>query len=159
MARLVALGWWEFEMAAAVGLHRQVEALRDARPNQRQTAASDLLVHVIGACGELAAAKVCGVYWDGSINAARGRGDIGPGWQVRTAYQTAPGRLTIRPRDADDAVFILVFAETPWRLHVHGWITASEGRRVGVVEGYNGHEPAAFVRPEALHPLDDLIAY
>jgi hypothetical protein len=152
------LTWWEFDLAASVGLRRQIEAMRDQRCNQRQTAADDLLVNVIGACGEMAAAKACGVYWDGSVNASRARGDIGPGWQVRTAYRTPPGRLTIRPRDRGDDVFILVFAEAPWHLLVLGWITGDEGRRVGIVEGYNGHEPAWFVEPSALHPIIDLVA-
>ena len=150
------LTWFEFDMAAAVGLRRQVEAMRDSRANRRQARANDLLLHVIGACGELAAAKACGVFWDGSVNVSSARGDIGPGWQVRTAYKQ-PGSLIVRPRDPDGAVFILVFAESMQRLLVHGWLTAHEARLIGTLHTDDG-EPAHFVDKCALHPIVDLVA-
>jgi hypothetical protein len=156
---LQQLTWFEYDMAAAVGLRRQVEAMRDQRSNRKQTQTDDLLVHVIGACGELAAAKACGVFWDGSVNVNSARGDIGPGWQVRTSHETPPGRLVIRPRDPDNAIFIHVFARSPSCMLVNGWITAHEARKVGIVEGFNGYDPACFVDVSALHPIVDLVSF
>lgn len=161
---VVTLEWWELELAAAVGVRRQAAALRSHLTNQRhvpegtglRVPVDDLWLNIVGACGELAAAKACGVYWDGSVDTFRRGGDLGPGWQVRTSLRP-PGRLLIRPQDRDDDVFILVVGLCPWQLRVAGWITANEGRRVGKTEGYNGLPPACFVCPGALHPIVDLI--
>ena len=167
--KTVELQWFEVVLGAEVGLRRyavsRASARRNARPLLSTTAVGtpcpEMWADIIGACGEMAAAKACGVYWDASVGRLHHcpGGDLSPGWHVRTARR-APGRLMIRDDDRDDDVYIAVLALDPWsptRFSVLGWMTAREARSVGVVEGYNGLDPASFVTADRLHPIEDLI--
>lgn len=136
-----------------VGLRRHVEALRDQRPDVYGcTGAWDL--HIVGACGELAVAKVLKRYWSGTVNTYKNGGDIGRRMQVRTRTR-AGYELLVRDSDRDDDVFVLVRGEGPV-FEVVGWLLGREAKQAQWKQTHGGRAPAYFVPDDALHDLEHL---
>lgn len=150
----VTLDWFEVLMAGGVGLQRHVEAIRNNLPNRygAETAKSGLALHVEGACGELAFARVCNRYWSGSVNTFGEGGDVGK-VQVRTR-SSHDYDLLVRPADAsDDTVFVLVTGLMP-HYRVHGWVTGASARNPAWLKSYGGRAEAYFVPQSRLTPIN-----
>jgi hypothetical protein len=134
-------------MAMNIGSMRHLTALF-ARREDRHGAVCTWDLHIEGACGELAAAKGLGVFWDGSINTFK-RPDL-PGVQVRTRSRHEY-ELIVRDDDAPGARFLLVTGQCP-RYCVRGWILGADARRDAWRQTHGDREPAYFVPHAALHP-------
>lgn len=150
----VRLDYHEFLFAATVGCMRQIENIMAGRHDMYGAAPGDgWALHVRGACGELAVAKVLGKYWSGNLGDLKAA-DVGP-YQVRhSARPGAPLRLHRRDRDQD--VFLLVTGDPP-NLCVRGWLQACEGKVEGFWSDPTGQDrPAYFVPQEFLRDLEDL---
>lgn len=154
----VTLDWSELELAAAVGLRRQISSMRDQREDKHGFSGPGWTIHIEGACGELAVAKALGRYWNGSVDNFRGP-DI-PDQEVRAAFGRIQIRtrsnayydLIVRPDDADQDVFILVTGRAP-EFEVHGWIRGREAKQEMWLRTYGDRPPAYFVPQAALRRL------
>lgn len=148
----VVLSPGEYLMAASAGVLRHSESLQfNRKDNHGLEPDADLLgIHVLGAAGELAVARVLGRYWGGDISTFK-RADLGRSVQVRTGSKPSHS-LIIRPDDSLEDVYVLVTG-TPTRLRVHGWIRGAEARKDEWMQAHAGRPPAWFVPQSALRPL------
>lgn len=146
----VTLTPFELWLASGVGIRRHIEALRKG---SRDTfgAKQSWDLHVEGACGECAAAKAIGRYWNGSVNTYHDGGDIGA-IQVRTRSEDTYD-LIIRDNDPDGALFVLVTGRAP-QYCVRGYIRGRDGKRAEWRKTYGGRDAAFFVPQSALQPIE-----
>lgn len=147
----VTLTWSEAMQAALVGVMRQIQNLKAAR---RDSYGADVMtldgwgIHIEGAGGEMAVAKVRDRFW-GGVGVFRGA-DVA-GLQVRTGARPTH-RLIIHPEDLDAAVFVLVTGRLP-TYTVKGWILGADAKRPEWWEDPTGSRPAFFVPQAALNPM------
>lgn len=156
--RRVRLELYEIAIAAQVGLHRHLAAMRRGLQDKHgaDSSADGWQLHIEGALGELAAAKALGVYWSGSVNTFKAV-DIGVRLQVRTRSKHTYD-LIIRRSDSDDDLYLLVTGSCPEYV-VHGFIRGRDAKlRDDWIARHGGREAAWFVPKAALHALDDLAA-
>jgi hypothetical protein len=148
----VTLTPFEVAVAGFVGVLRNTESMRKkSKDNYRGD--NPFEINVVGAAGEMAAAKYLNVYNRLGINTYHGA-DIGIGLQVRTV--TKPdGELPIREGDKPEELFIMVQGKVP-TFRICGFISAAEGRAVGRVANPFGGKPATFVAQSLLHPIEEL---
>lgn len=138
----------EVDMAAAVGMRRNLSAMKAGKTPQHGCPPDDLWrVHIEGACGELAVAKFLGRYWDGSVDTFRAIPDLVDA-EIRTRSRHHYD-LIVRKDDNPNQVFILVTGRTPgfW---VRGWIRGTEARRDEWWQDHGGRGGAWFVPADAL---------
>ena len=126
----VRLGWDDVLTAAQGGVMRNVRGMKEGRKHivgYRGGLAFEN--HIIGACGELAAAIALGLTWRPGVNVFKGP-DIGA-LQIRT---TAMERLIVRPGDGDDERFVMVYytLESFPVFWVMGWAWGSEAKQEGL---------------------------
>ncbi|HWP39514.1 hypothetical protein [Fontivita pretiosa] len=148
----VTLQPYEIQMAAAVGVRRQIEALARGLPDHHGARHdSGWQYHIEGACGELALAKFLNLYWDGSVNTFR-RPDLGSCIQVRTRTRHDYDLII---RDGDDLrhLFVLVTGSCP-HYAIRGYLPGqSVLGRSDWRQSYGGREVAWFVPAAALRPV------
>lgn len=148
----VTLTMHEINMAANVGLMRQLCALKAGKHDAHGFDGAGWSEHIEGACGELAVAKILGRYWDGSVNTWKA--DDLPGLQIRTRSRHDYD-LIVRPGDDDQAVFVLVTGQCP-EYRVRGWITGAEAKRRELVRYYGCRPAAYFVPAEQLRGIEEI---
>lgn len=144
----VELSWQELEVAARVGIRRNIEDHRDGLGVGYFDAFGDggWTDHILGAAGELAFSKFRRKPW----RPARMKERDVDGFQVRTVYKPR-GELKIRKRDSGSDRFALVAHRAQFRVFViAGWVTGEEGRKLGRLLNPNGWGPAYFVPQERL---------
>ena len=144
----VTLTMSEVLMAATIGVMRQISALKRKLPD-RHGCTKDVgwQVHIEGACGELAAAKAMGKFWDGGINTFKAS-DIGESIQVRTRSRH-DFDLIVRSDDSDTDWFVLVTGVCP-EYEVRGGIRGADAKMPEYLNTFGGREPAYFVPAGAL---------
>ena len=108
-------------------------------------------IHISGACGEIAAAKSCAVYWEPTVNTFKLRSDIGDVIQVRTRSNDTYD-LIVRPDDNDGDVFILVIDHSPV-FNIKGWFPGYLSKQPELMQTYGGRPPAYFVPQRILLPM------
>jgi hypothetical protein len=138
-----------------VAAQRQAEAVRARRPNRHGADSEDGgLIHLLGACGEYAAACVLGVPWKASINTFK-EADLLDFIQVR-ARSEPWHELPVRDDDKPSEAFVLVTLDLtahPPLLIAHGYIDGREAK-VGAYRGNPGGRGAAYWVPQSrLEPL------
>lgn len=144
----------EVELAAMTGVKRQIEALRAGRPDRYGADAHDgWSLHIEGAAGEAAAAKVLDRYWGATVNTFSSGGDVGL-LQVRTRSRH-DYELIVRDKDRHEDAFILVTGTVP-RFRVHGWINGRDAKREEWKREHGGRPAAFFVPQDKLSPLSTL---
>ena len=146
----VVLDHSELELAAAVGLRRQLASLRDQREDRHGFSGPGWTIHIEGACGELAVAKAMGRYWNGGVDTFKAP-DLSGSIQIRTR-SNADYDLIVRPNDADEDLFILVTGRAP-EFTVHGWIKGRDAKQEQWSRTYGDRPPAFFVPQSALNRL------
>jgi len=151
----VALAWYEVQIAADVGVRRNVEALSKNRKGTFEGGLSTWESHILGACGEMAFAKATGLYWEAGVNTFKAGGDVGT-VEVRTRSRH-DYELIVRDDDPDGRIYFLVTGG-PERFRLQGWIKSEEARRPEWRKNHGGYQPAYFVPHSALKSLDQLIA-
>lgn len=138
----------EMLMAATIGTTRHIAALkRGLQDRHGCNCEAGWQVHIEGACGELAVAKVVKLYWGGSVNTFKNGGDVGE-YQVRTRSRHEY-ELIVRPDDNEESVYWLVTGIAP-RYCVHGWILGRAAKRNEWWKTHGGREGAWFVPPSDL---------
>lgn len=147
----VSLSKMEALMAVNVGLMRHFSSLFAGRADKHGAReAWDL--HIEGACGELAVAKVTGAYWDAAIDVFK-RPDVG-GLQVRTRSRH-DYELIVRVNDRDSDRFVLVTGRCP-RYVIRGFIVGADAKQQRWLKAHGDREEAYFVPHDALTPLTAL---
>lgn len=135
-------------LGATIGMQRQLEALSQGRPDRHGYDGADgWTVHVEGACGELAVAKLLNRYWAGTLNTFKEGGDVG-NIQVRTRSRENYD-LIVRTDDRDEDVFVLVVGRAP-KYRVVGWIRGKDAKRAEWSQTHGGRPAAFFVPQHAL---------
>lgn len=146
----VTLTWYELVQGATVGVWRRVAAMKKGMVDTTGMDFSRAWTSDIeGALGELAAAKVLGVYWPGGVNTFRADDILG--FQVRTRPKHTQG-LLLRPGDSDEARFLLVTGCAP-TYRVHGWLKAGQGKQPQWWRSPNGRPGCWFVPQSELIPV------
>lgn len=143
----IELTWAEIEMAAGVGIRRQIDALRRGLPDKHGYEGDGWSNHIEGAMGEICVAKALGRYWNGSIGTFKQGGDVGQ-IQVRTRSKLDYD-LIIRPDDRDFDWFVLVLGSCP-RYWVVGYMQGREAKQAEWLKEHGGRPPAFFVPQGAL---------
>lgn len=138
--------------AATVGLRRQIMNLRAERCDRYGFNGDAWAVHIEGACGEMAVAKLLNRYWCGNLGDLDAA-DVGK-LQVRTRSKHSY-ELILHPADADEDAWILVTGIAP-EYRVHGWVTGVEGKKEEYWKDPAGGRPAFFVPQDALRPMGEL---
>lgn len=101
---------------------------------------------VEGACGEMALAKLLGVFWSGAVGNLDAA-DVGH-LQVRTTA-LPKGSLILHPTDADDEIFILMIGTAP-AFQAVGWCFGREGKQQRFWHDPTGKGRWAFFVPQRL---------
>jgi len=118
-------------------------------------------IHIEGACGEVAAAKILNRFWSPSVNTFNAP-DIGKNLQVRTRSRH-DYELIVRPKtvtykgDNPDNYFILMTGKAP-RFIIHGYMLGLDAQRQEWNQTHGGRDPAWFVPQKKLLPWTDLLA-
>jgi hypothetical protein len=147
----ITLTWAEMLVAANVGIMRNVQSLRLGR--KRIGADDTWTANIEGAAGEMAVAKMLGLYWAGAIGDIEAD-DVGP-YQVKTNTSRKWDDLILRKWNRPDRIYISVLSFVP-RFIIAGWIFGEEGMQEEFYrEGAPGM-PAFFVPRSLLHPMSDL---
>ena len=152
MSTEVTLSWHEAAMASHVGWMRQLSAVKAGKSDCHGYDGEGWSEHIEGACGEMAVAKMLGIFWDGSVNTWKAN-DL-PGLQIRTRSRH-DFDLIVRPHDDDQACWVLVTGRCP-EYRVHGWISGADAKRPEFLKTYGGRPAAYFVPAEELHGVDEL---
>lgn len=107
----------EMHEATEHGKLRHRVSVKDGRKDKSRGGGE--AIHIIGALGELATAKVLGIPWEKSINTFKAP-DVG-GFQVRTATQSHQGMIFRPGDDNPDDIFICVTRVHGPHFIVRGW--------------------------------------
>ena len=139
----------EMLTAAVQGAARYITNLRDRRRDKHGSVGdSTWATHIEGVCGEIALAKVLGVYWSNHL-ARFDTDDVGA-LQVRTRPE-AWHELIVHKHDRDDRVFVLLLGRAP-TFRVAGWIRGADAKQATWWKDPAGGRPAFFVPQESLVP-------
>lgn len=151
----VTLSWAEVFQGANAGVMRHLLNLKDGnRHAHGYSGGEGWELHITGALGELAFAKLTNRYWESVASDFRSLiGDVGR-HQVRTTAREN-GCLIVHERDPDDAMFFLVIGTAP-TFYVAGGIQGSAAKSEEWWRTDTGR-PAFFVPQDALTPLEELI--
>lgn len=150
---LVELSLSEMLNGCIVGCLRHHESSRKKMPDKHGfdgSKLSGLSIHVDGACGEIAVAKLRGRYFGGLVNSFKAA-DLGNNVQVKTR-SSHDYDLIVRRDDNPDHIFVLVTGSPP-QLFVRGWIYGHEAMQEKFLKTYGGREPAYFVPAKFLRQV------
>ena len=137
------------QVASAVSAGRQ-------RPFEGDHPSLD--AHVLGMLGEVAVAKACNLFWNGTIGQIHCK-DVGT-FQVRSTYR-ANGHLLLHPEDRDDDPFIFCVVNGAC-VDLKGWISGRKGKAPVF---WQDDDPARkihaayFVPTGALEPMTELVPW
>ncbi|MEY9179688.1 hypothetical protein [Bradyrhizobium sp. USDA 313] len=153
--RRVVLTATEMMVASYVGSARNVQSLtRRWLPAAGVGTANTWTPNVEGAAGEMAVAKVLGIYWQPIIGNHLAD-DVGP-YQVRTNISRKHDDLCLRPKDRDDRLYISVLSFAP-EFVVLGFIKGADGKQQAWLRDGSPERPQCFYVPRtALRDLDEL---
>lgn len=141
----------EMLIATSLGTARHMQSV-SRTPSRGQAKETSLDSHILGAIGELAAARVMGIYPGFTVNNFDGP-DMGKDIQIRACRE---GRLIIAKHDKSDQKYVLVTGYAP-ELDVVGWIWGGEAKSERwLFDPNNNRPPAYFVPAEELHPIETI---
>lgn len=140
---------------ALVGINRQIAALRRGLPDRNGHAGLGWNLHIEGACGEIAVAKVLDRFWSASINTFKAASDLNGRLEIRTRSKNEY-ELIVRADDDEAGIYVLVTGMAPI-FDVIGWIRGKEAKREEWWAEHGGRPGAWFVPHKALNNIDTLI--
>lgn len=154
---IISLNLMELQLAAELGIERQLESLRKKLSDKHGFNGLDKwTIHIEGAAGEMALAKYLNVFFVPTINTFKKGGDVG-NYQVRTCLKNDEEDLylLVRPDDDDERIFIAIWSRCP-DYHILGWMKSSDAKQEKWKQFRGGRPPAFFVKPEFLNPMSTL---
>jgi hypothetical protein len=150
----VVLTATEMMVASYVGSARNVQSLIRGWQRTSGIKTDTWSSNVEGAAGEIAVAKLLGIYWQ-PIVGDLAADDVGP-YQVRTNMSRKHDDLCLRPKDRDDRFYISVLSFAPEFL-VLGFIAGADGKQAKWLrDGTPGFPQCFYVPRAALLDLDAL---
>lgn len=151
MKATVELTDYELRLGAAVGVERQLEALRLGRQHRHGFAGEGWDIHIEGALAELAFAKARAVFWDAVVRRPEDLdGDVGSA-QIRSTKRPS-GCLIVHKDDPDSAAFVLITQENPRTYSFRGWLRGRDAKQQRWWRTDTGR-PAFFVPQGYLRPM------
>jgi hypothetical protein len=126
----VRLTWPEVQVAAQVGILRNVECLRKAWKQRFETRPQDTWSHNIeGACGELAVAKHLDLFWAGNVGEPD-KPDVGP-YDVRANLTRGQYEsMRVRPDDkVRPVISVLSYIAAEPIFYIRGWMWSDEAKQ------------------------------
>jgi hypothetical protein len=107
--------------------------------------------HLLGALGEIAAAKYLGVLWNGAtVGRLGGVADVGANIQVRTREGNRHG-LIVRPSARDEDLYLLVHTLDRREFRIVGYLLARYAKE------FEPSDPGGLGKPIHLVPEDCLL--
>lgn len=150
----VTLEQYELEMGAIVGAKRTASSIAKKLKSKRAGSRKhDWNEDVEAALAECAAARVLDKYWSGSVDTFKSVGDVGDLEIRHTSLED--GSLIIRPKDKEDAIYVLVTGIAP-TFDVVGWIKGKDGMNKKYMRNPRGRGVAFFVPQEDLKSIIEL---
>jgi len=150
----ISLTWYEEQMATGVGRFRQSRAIKLGLKQDKNFNHDALSAHILGACAELAVAKVLGICFSGTIGTFK-EPDLPHEIEVRCRSKIWHD-LPIYEKDKDNRRFVLVTGKNPNFL-VHGWADGSF-RKPEFWRILDRNRPAIWAIPKSrLHPIVSLM--
>ena len=148
MSNIILLSKDEGEWANEIGRQRQQQAID--RGMRERAPGSNFASHMLGARGELAAAKWLGVPWPAYVGVANTKPNIEPDWDVRTRSHKS-GSLIVRPRDIDTRRYLLIVELQPGvSYESKGWIRGADAKRPEWLGDPNGMGDVYWVPQKVL---------
>lgn len=156
--RLVTrLSSWELRMGAILAALRCADDFVEQKQAYFDRDASLWSANAVGILGEMAFARILGIYW---VPPPRDQRHDVAGWQVRTASR-ASGSLFVKGHEPGEDRFVLM---TGFRdiFTLVGWTTGAEARRVGnpiTERDEEGKKLAPGELPKVAVPQDKLCTF
>jgi len=151
----VKLDKYEVEAAAAVGLKRRIESsFKKLKSGSDSSQLERWGVDIEGALAELAAAKALNIYYGFHYNTFKKLADVGK-YEIRSS-PNPEANLIVRPKDAPDAIYILVTGTMP-EYKIVGWITGEDAMNKKYMRNPRSLGAAFFVPQEDLKDIEDLM--
>ena len=149
----------EWAQAVFVALLRQHHSLHRSSADSlyEKPWMAQLEIHMLGACGELAAAKAIGLPWPSSVNTYKGESDLPGGIEVRHRTKSHYD-LIVRDDDPDDRRYVLTLgevADVP-KIKVVGWFFGSYSGRHRYLHLPVGSYPTRFSPDAVLGAIEEL---
>lgn len=147
----------EWKMAIGVAADRQLSAIKKGLKdsvNKKKHWVDDLTYHAYGVIGEMAAAKVLGLTFTGSVDTFRNHPDLA-GVEVRLRSNPS-WQLIVRDNDKDNAKYLLVRGVPPSAVEVVGWIMGRDAKNPAWLRSYGNLKPAYFVPDSELIPVEKI---
>lgn len=155
MSEEVTLTTWESRICTWTGKQRFLNAQeldRDPGQGPSQTC-EDAEFHIRGAHCEFAASLMLDLSWRPNVGEIKKR-DVGGLVEVRSTVLKS-GRLIVKPKDDDDAPFVLIVANTAsLKFRFGGWMFARDAK-AWPLNGEHG-DPAHYVEQKFLSNYDSL---
>lgn len=152
----VTLTPWEYKAAVDLAVTRMAVSIdqgtKDITHEDRDWF-DRLKVDVLGACGEVAVAKLTNKFWSPSVNVMHRVADVGHDIEVRSTDRQN-GSLIVRPNDDPCRWYFLVTGGPPV-LTVCGYIKGEDAQKEEWVRNPHGHRKAWFVPQSALTPIPE----
>lgn len=152
----------DMAIALHVAADRLVQSWRAGRRDavwDKDDALSELTPHWVGACGEIALAKVLWIYPSLRVNQFSGMESdlrLPSGLQIEVRARTQPTyELKVLDKDDDDRAYVLVRGKAPL-LTVVGWAWGRDCKREEWRQTHGGHKSAFFVPDDQLRPIEEL---
>lgn len=158
MGMVITLTMAEVLQGATVGTMRHMESVSRGEQHKPPLKPQDngLMLHIEGACGEIAYAKARGIYFEPRINSYKGA-DFGLNVQVRTRSDPSYD-LLIRDNDNPEHFYVLVTGMAP-TYTVVGWIKGADAMmQPAWRKDWGGRGEAWFVPQLALTPFKEKAA-
>lgn len=148
----------EWKLCCQVGLDRSVSAIKGKlkdNVSKKKDWLHELDIHIKGALGELAASKVLGVQWTGSVDTFKEGGDLANGLEIRFR-SNSEWDLILRDNDPSDRKYVLVRGMPPGAIEVAGWILGEDAKQQRWWKNHGNLRPAYFVPASELRGLEEL---
>lgn len=152
----ITLPWPDINLAAQVGVRRRIasrmQGMKDAYGMDEHSADLKWFREILGACGEMAFAKMTNQYWPAGVNQDKHEADVGGDWQVRTS--SSDYGLIVRPNDPDYFRYAYVIGVIP-DFEFVGWLFGGEAKQAcWLKDPGNRGSPAYFIPRKELHEPD-----
>jgi hypothetical protein len=157
---LSTLTWAQVAVGYYVGGLRRVASLQQAFKERGGAENEDHVrqigFNILGACGELAAAKALHRFWFMGVNDKKEDPDVFPDIQIRTRSQN-DWDLKLTDKDPAEHRYVLVVGHEP-HFRIAGWIWGHEGFKIAESKDYgNRGSPAMWVPQNKLYDARELI--
>lgn len=147
----------EWKMCCHVALDRHVSAVKKKLKdsvNKKRNWLDDFRFHVMGAVGELAASKVLGIPFSGSVDTFKEQPDL---QDVEIRFRSnAEWQLILRDNDSDTARYVLARGLPPGAIEIVGWMYGKDGKRPEFKANHGNYREAYFVPDSMLRDIKEL---